>query len=100
MKAGIIGLTSVGKTTLFRLLTGAAEAAAGARGAARVGIAEVPDARVDALVEMYKPKKKTPATVEDGLVPGGGKGEGAAPVDLPALAGVATPVPRLGASHS
>jgi GTP-binding protein YchF len=100
MKAGIIGLTSVGKTTLFRLLTGAAEAAAGARGAPRVGIAKVPDARVDALVEMYKPKKKTPATVEYVLVPGVAKGEGAALVDLPALRGVDTLVHVLRAFDS
>src|SRR5258706_6688428 len=100
MKAGIIGLTSVGKTTLFRLLTGAAEAAAGARGAARVGIAKVRDARVDALVEMYKPKKKTPATVEYVLVPGVAKGEGAALVDLPALRGVDTLVHVLRAFDS
>jgi GTP-binding protein YchF len=48
----------------------------------------VPDARVEALAEMYRPKKKTPATVEYVDVPGVGKGEGSALVDLPALRGV------------
>jgi len=87
VKAGIIGVASSGKSTLFRLLTGAA-APTGGRPEARVGIARVPDPRVDALAVMYRPKKKTPATVEYVDVPGVAKGEGAALVDLPALRGV------------
>src|SRR5258708_2279617 len=86
MKAGIIGLSSVGKSTLFQLLTGAAPPAG--RPEARVGIARVPDPRVHALAGMYKPKKSTWATVEYVDVPGVAKGEGAALVDLPALRGV------------
>jgi ribosome-binding ATPase len=88
MKVGIIGLSSVGKSSLFQLLTGAAPAAPGSRPEARMGIARVPDSRVERLAEMYKPKKKTPATVEYVEVPGVAKGEGAALVDLPALRGV------------
>jgi ribosome-binding ATPase len=88
MKVGIIGLSSVGKSSLFQLLTGAAPAAPGSRPEARMGVARVPDPRVERLAEMYKPKKKTPATVEYVDVPGVGKGEGAALVDLPALRGV------------
>ena len=87
MKVGIIGLSSAGKSSLFQLLTGAAPAAPGSRPEARVGIARVPDPRVERLAEMYKPKKKTPATVEYVEVPGVAKGEGAALVDLPALRG-------------
>ena len=88
MKVGIIGLPQVGKSTLFQLLTGAAAAPAGGRPEARVGIARVPDARVERLAEMYKPKKKTAATVEYVDVPGVVKGEGQALVDQPALRGV------------
>jgi GTP-binding protein YchF len=88
MKAGIIGLSSVGKSTLFQLLTGAPAPAPGGRPEPRVGVAKVPDARLDRLTEMFKPKKRTPATVEYVDVPGVAKGEGSALVDLPALRGV------------
>jgi GTP-binding protein YchF len=87
MKVGIIGLTASGKSTLFQLLTGQGAPTSG-RPEARLGIARVPDPRIDRLAEMYKPKKKTEATVEYVDVPGVAKGEGAALVDLPALRGV------------
>ncbi len=90
MKAGILGLSLVGKSTLFQLLTGTPAAAAGGRPEARVGVARVPDPRVGRLAEIYKPKKKTLATVEYVDVPGVAKGESAALVDLPALRGVDT----------
>jgi GTP-binding protein YchF len=87
MKAGLVGLPLAGKSALFQLLTGAAPPTA--RPEARVGIAKVPDARVDALARMFSPRKTTPATVEYVDVPGIVKGEqGAALVDLPALRGV------------
>jgi GTP-binding protein YchF len=88
MKAGIVGVASSGKSALFQLLTGSTPPAAGARPEPRLGVARVPDARVDALAELYRPRKKTPATVDYVDVPGVAKGEGAALIDLPALRGV------------
>ena len=88
MKTGIIGLPQVGKSTLFQLLTGAKGPPAGGKPEARVGIARVPDPRIEGLARIYAPKKKTPATVEYVDVPGVVKGEGSSLVDLPALRGV------------
>jgi hypothetical protein len=87
LKVGIIGLASVGKSALFRVLTGAPPPQAG-RPEARAGIAKVPDPRLKALADLYKPKKVTPATIEFVDVPGVAKGQGSALVDLPALRGV------------
>ena len=64
MKTAIIGLPMVGKTSLFTILTGAHEASRVGTLEARVGITKVPDARVDALAELYQPPKITYATVE------------------------------------
>ncbi len=62
----ITGLPYVGKTTLFNLLTGGhapTGAFAGAEGETNVGVAKVPDRRVDKLSALYKPKKTTYAEV-------------------------------------
>jgi GTP-binding protein YchF len=62
----ITGLPYVGKTTLFNLLTGghaATGAFAGAEGETNVGVAKVPDPRVDKLAALYKPRKTTYAEV-------------------------------------
>jgi hypothetical protein len=88
MKAGILGLSLAGKSTLFQLLTGTPAPAPGARSEARVGIARVPDPRVGRLAAIFHPRKQTLATVEYVDVPGVAKGEGSALVDLPALRGV------------
>lgn len=65
MKVGIIGFARSGKTTIVNALTGS-RAAVGAFGSRDANIAtiKVPDARVDALAEVYKPKKKTYAEIE------------------------------------
>jgi len=64
MRIGLFGFPRTGKSSLFSLLTGAAAAAPGGRDAVHLGIAKVPDPRLDALSAMHKPKKTTPATVE------------------------------------
>jgi ribosome-binding ATPase len=66
MKSGIIGLPQVGKTSLFRMLTKAtlsAHALANPR-EAHIGVAKVPDDRLDRLAAVYKPKKLTHASIE------------------------------------
>ncbi|HEX7528937.1 MAG TPA: DUF933 domain-containing protein [Thermoanaerobaculia bacterium] len=74
MEFGILGLELSGKTTLFSLLTGHATAATPHKREAHVGVALVPDARLDTLTAMFKPKKHTPATVKFVDVPGVTKG--------------------------
>jgi ribosome-binding ATPase len=66
MKTGIIGLPQVGKTSLFRILTKAnlSEQAYSNPREAHIGIAKVPDERLDKLAALYNPKKLTHASVE------------------------------------
>lgn len=64
MRSGIIGLPGVGKTSLFRILTRAHVDAKAAREAIHVGVARVPDARLEPLAALYKPKKITHASIE------------------------------------
>ena len=78
MKIGLIGLPKSGKTSLFNLLTGASVATSSfgtARGEMHAGVARVPDARVDRLVALFKPKKSTLATFEVVDLAGIAKGE-------------------------
>lgn len=83
MKIGLIGLPSTGKTSLFNLLTGSeievSEFSTG-KIEANIGIAKIPDERLDFLKAMYKPKKTTHATIEvidvPGLVRGSSSGKG------------------------
>ncbi len=84
MEFGILGLELSGKTTIFSLLTGHATAAAPHKREAHVGVAQVPDARLDRLTAMFKPKKHTPATVKFVDVPGVTKG-GSQSLNLPEL---------------
>src|SRR6185295_15915581 len=64
MKTAIIGLPMVGKSSLFTILTGVHEAARVGSMEARIGVAKVPDARLDALAKVFQPPKITYATVE------------------------------------
>lgn len=64
MKTAIIGLPMVGKTSLFTILTGVHEAARLGAMEARLGVATVPDERVEALAAVFRPAKVTHATME------------------------------------
>ena len=64
MQTGIVGLPQVGKTTLFRILTRAHLEEKGGRGTTHIGVARVPEPRIDQLAALYKPRKVTYATVE------------------------------------
>ena len=61
MRFAIVGFAQTGKSSLFRILCGTQ---AGDGYGLHVGVAQVPDERLDRLVEMYQPKKITHASVE------------------------------------
>ena len=63
MKSGIIGLPQVGKTSLFTILTKAHVEARGGR-EAHIGVARVPDERLDKLAALYNPRKTMHASIE------------------------------------
>ncbi len=65
MKVGIVGFAGSGKTTIFNALTGlrAEVGGYGGKDKANLGIIKVPDARIEALAEIYHPKKKTLAEI-------------------------------------
>jgi len=67
MKAGLVGYSQSGKTTLFNALTGLH---AGARAQVNLGAIKVPDPRIDALSAIYQPRKTTYAEMRFVDVPG------------------------------
>ncbi|MDR3232029.1 MAG: redox-regulated ATPase YchF [Synergistaceae bacterium] len=67
LKCGIVGLPLCGKSTVFNVITRAgAEVKPYASGKTEPNraLVSVPDKRFDRLVEIFEPKKATPATVE------------------------------------
>jgi GTP-binding protein YchF len=87
MQFGILGLPKVGKTTLYNTLTASHEATGKfeSAGQTHVAVARVPDHRLAALRDLFKPRKYTPATVEYHDIPGISAGEGAESLDLAKL---------------
>jgi len=77
MKIGLVGFAGSGKSTVFGALTGLAVETgyAASRDKVNLGVVKVPDPRVDALAELYKPKKITYAEVAFTDL-GGAGGEG------------------------
>ena len=94
LKAGIIGMPNVGKSTLFNAITKKNILAANYPFATidpNVGIVVVPDKRLDKLNEMYNPDKLVPTQYEfidiAGLVKGASSGEELLYGAVPHLAG-------------
>jgi len=83
LQCGIVGITNVGKSTLFNCLSNVKAQAANfpfSTTGLNVGVITVPDERLNKLAELVRPQKVVPTTVEivdiSGLVKGAGKGEG------------------------
>lgn len=83
LKAGIVGLPNVGKSTLFNAITKKNILAANYPFATidpNVGVVTVPDSRLEFLENLYMPERTIPTTYEftdiAGLVKGASTGEG------------------------
>jgi ribosome-binding ATPase len=84
LKAGIVGLPNVGKSTLFNAVSTSAKAQASnyrfCTIEPNIGLVDVPDVRLNKLAELVHPDRIVPTQIEivdiAGLVKGASKGEG------------------------
>ncbi|MBW8877252.1 MAG: redox-regulated ATPase YchF [Acidobacteria bacterium] len=87
MQLGILGLPKSGKTTLFNTLTASHQATDkySSSSQTNMGMATVRDTRLEALRDLFNPKRYVPATVQYVDIPGMKRGESAESLDLAKL---------------